>query len=116
MLKCLLWVITLCLLIINLGCNKLWPLPLPDNTASPQSQTQPLNEPYATKAPQGLISLPLPLSPFFKATPADITQIERNTVDLINEDRRKAGLDLVIWDETAAEAARQHVLEEAESD
>jgi len=107
----MLWVITLSLLILNLGCSKLWPIPLLEDTATPQAPSQ--NEPNAAKAPRGLIGLPLPLSPFSKATPADITHIERTVVDLINEDRRKAGLDLVTWDETAAKSARQHVLEEA---
>lgn len=110
MLKRLLWICTLCLLILNLGCNKLWPLP---DTAPALPQSTPQNEPNASKAPQGLISLPLPLSPFAKATPADITEIERTVVDLINEDRRKAGLSSVSWDETAAQSAREHVLEEA---
>lgn len=111
--KRLLWIITLSLLTLNLGCNKLWPIPLPNDTVPPQSQSQ--NEPNAAKAPQGLVGLPLPLSSFSKATPADITQLELVVVDLINEDRRKAGLGLVIWDETAAQSARQHVLEEANS-
>ena len=114
MLKRLLWVITtLSLLISNLGCNKIWPLPFPDNISPPQPQAQ--NEPNATKTPQGLIGLPLPLPPFFKADTADINQSERIMVDLINEDRRKAGLDSVTWDETAAKSARQHVQEEADN-
>jgi uncharacterized protein YkwD len=106
--KHMLWVITLILLILNLGCNKIWPLP--DINLPSYLQSQPHN---AEDAPQGLIDLPLPLSPFSKASPADITQVERVVVDLINEDRRKAGLTLVTWDETAAKAARQHVSEEA---
>ena len=65
----MLWVITLNLLILNLGCNKLWSLPLPNDTVPPQSQPQPQNEPNATKAPQGLIGLPLPLSPFSNPKP-----------------------------------------------
>ncbi|HWQ43306.1 MAG TPA: CAP domain-containing protein [Desulfosporosinus sp.] len=115
MIKRLLWLITLGLLISNLGCNKFWPPPFPDNTSPPQSQPQSPNEPKTTKTLQGLISLPLPLSPFFKAETADITQIEQIMVDLINEDRRKAGLGLVTWDETAAKSARQHVQEEADN-
>ena len=123
MFKRLLWVITLSLLILNLGCNKIWTLPFPNDTAPPQSQSQPQpqpqpqpqNQPEAAKAPQGLIGLPLPLSTIANATSADITEIERIVVDLINEDRRKAGLSLVTWDETAAKAARQHVQEEADN-
>jgi len=111
--KHLLWVITLSLLISDLGCNKLWPITLPNGTTPPQSQPQ--NEPSASKAPQGLINLPLPLFPFSKTTPADITQLERSVVDLINNDRLKAGLESVAWDETAAKSARQHVLEEADN-
>ena len=125
----LITLITLSLLTFNLSCNKLWSLPLPDAIAhllsqfqtqsqspsesEPQSQSQPENAPNAAKAPQGLIGLPLPLSPFAKATPEDIAQIERTVLDLINEDRLKAGLTPVTWDETAAKAARQHVSEEA---
>ena len=111
MLKRLLWLITLCLFISNLGCNKFWPLPFPNNISQPQSQT----EPNTTKTAQAFISLPLPLSPFFKAKSTDITQIERIMLDLINEDRRKAGLGLVTWDATAAKSARQHVQEEADN-
>ena len=116
MFKRLLWIITLSLLILTFGCNKLWSLsPLPNETDTTQPQSKPQNQPNAANAPQGLIGLPLPLFPFSKATPAEINQVEHVVVDLINEDRRKAGLDLVIWDETAAKSARQHVLEEANS-
>lgn len=109
--KHMLWVIALTLLILNLGCNKIWPLP--DNNIPSILLPQPQNEPNAAESPQGLIDLPLPRSPFSKAAPADITQVERVVVDLINEDRRKAGLPLVTWDETAAKSARQHVSIEA---
>ena len=115
MLKRLLWIIAFSLLISNLGCNKLWNLPLPDSIARLQAQSQNPNEPNTAKQPQGLIGLALPLSPFSKATPTDITQLERTVVDLINEDRRKAGLVLVTWDETAAKSARQHVSSEADN-
>ena len=104
--KHILWIITFSLLILNLGCNKIWPLPdinLPSH----------LQPPNAAETRQGLFGLPLPLTPLSKAAPADITQVERVVVDLINEDRRKAGLPLVKWDETAAKAARQHVTDEA---
>jgi len=94
-----------------LGCHKIWPLP--DNNTP--SLLQPQNKSNAVEALQGLIGLPLPLSSFSKASPVDIAQVEQVMVDLINEDRRQAGLSLVIWDETAAQAARQHVLEEANS-
>jgi uncharacterized protein YkwD len=93
--KRLLWIITFSLLILNSGCNKIASMP------------------NAAEIRQGLINLPLPLSPSSKAASTDITQIERVVVDLINEDRRKAGLTQVTWDETAAKAARQHVSDEA---
>lgn len=111
------WVIVSCLLILNSGCNKIWslPLPLPNANTPPQPQSQPQSPetPNTNKTSQGLIGLPLPLSPFAKATPTDITQLEHYVVDLINEDRRQANLPSVTWDETAAKSARQHVLEEA---
>ncbi|MHB8074200.1 CAP domain-containing protein [Desulfosporosinus fructosivorans] len=107
--KHILWVISLNLLILNLGCNKLWPIP--NNDTPSQAQTQ--NEPNVAQTPQGLIGLPLPLSSISKATQADITQVEQIVVELINEDRRQVGLPSVNWDETAAKSARQHVLEEA---
>jgi len=110
MLKHMLWVITLTFLTLTMGCNKIWSLP--DNVSS-QRQSQPQNGPNAAEAPQGLIGLPMPLSPFSKASPADITQVERVVVDLINENRRKAGLSLLTWDETAAKSAREHVSIEA---
>ena len=111
MFKRLLWVITLSLLILDLGCNKLWSLPLLNGTVPPQAQPQ--NKINAADALQGLIGLPLPVPPLSSATTVDITQVEQVVVDLINEDRRKAGLSLVKWDDTAAESARQHVSAEA---
>ena len=112
-----LWVITLNLLVLTVGCSKIWPLS-DNNTLSnlqsqSQSQSQSQNKPTAAETLQGLIGLPLPLPPFSKAVPTDITQVEQVVVDLINEDRRKAGLPLVAWDETAANSARQHVASEA---
>ncbi len=111
--KPIFWIITLSLLILNLGCNKIWPLP--DNNTPSLLQPQTQNESNAVESLQGLIGLPLLLSSFSKATSADITQVEQIVVDLINKDRRQAGLSLVKWDETAAKSARQHVLEEANS-
>ncbi|HZK53959.1 MAG TPA: CAP domain-containing protein [Desulfosporosinus sp.] len=93
--KHILWIIAFSLLILNLGCNKIVSLP------------------NAAEIRQGLVDLPLPLSPSSKTTPDDMTQIERVVVDLINEDRLKAGLPQVKWDETAAKAARQQVSDEA---
>lgn len=111
--KRFLWICAFCLLIVSLGCSRLWP-PLTMNTPEETSQAIPTpNGPNASEAPQALIRLPLPLSPFAKVTSTDISQIERNVVTLINEDRRKAGLSPVTWDETAANAARKHVEEEA---
>ncbi len=93
--KHILWIISFSLLFLNLGCNKIVTLP------------------NAAEIRQGLINLPLPIPPSAKAAQSDITQVERVVVDLINEDRRKAGLPSVKWDETAAKAARQHVTDEA---
>ena len=45
----------------------------------------------------------------------NILQVEHHVVDLINQDRQKHGLAPVVWDETAAKAARQHVQEEADN-
>lgn len=109
--KHIFWVITLNLLILNLGCSKLWPLP--EKNAPAILQSQPQNESNAANEPQGIIGLPLPLSLTSKVTPAEITQIELIVMDLINEDRRQAGLPSVKWDETAAKAARQQVSAEA---
>jgi len=111
--KHLLWLITFNLIILTLGCNKIWPLP--DNKVPSRLQSQPQSGPNAAEDQQGIIGLPLPISPFSKASSSDITQVERAVVDLINEDRRKAGLPLVTWDETAANSARQHVSLEANS-
>ena len=93
--KHIFWIITFSLITLNLGCNKIAPLP------------------NAAEIRQGLINLPLPLSPSAKVAPDDINQVEKIVVELINEDRRKAGLSLVKWDETAAKAAREHVSDEA---
>jgi uncharacterized protein YkwD len=108
--KYILLLITIALLIFNQGCNRLWPF---ENNIPPLFQSQSQNNTNAAKSSQSLIKLPLPHFPFSKATPADIAQVERIVVDLINNDRLQAGLSLVTWDETAAKSARQHVSEEA---
>lgn len=64
--------------------------------------------------PQFNLKWSLPVLPSGKATPADIAEIERKVVALINQDRAQAGLPAVVWDETAAKAARAHVQEEAD--
>jgi uncharacterized protein YkwD len=61
-----------------------------------------------------IVTRALPLLPSQRATPEEIKEIETKVVDLINLDRQKNGLKLVVWDETAANAARQHVQEEAD--
>jgi uncharacterized protein YkwD len=62
-----------------------------------------------------IITRSLPLIPTKKATSEEIREIEKKVVDLINLDRQKNGLKPVSWDETAANAARQHVQEEADN-
>lgn len=56
----------------------------------------------------------LPLIPTKKATSEEIREVEKKVVELINIDRQKHGLKPVVWDETAANAARKHVQEEAD--
>lgn len=47
-------------------------------------------------------------------TAAQLAEVEKKVVDLINQDRKQQGLNAVVWDETAAQAARVHVQEEAD--
>lgn len=60
--------------------------------------------------PKVIINQPLP-SKSKKLSLEDINKVEHAVLDLINQDRQKNGLSPVIWDETAANAARQHVQE-----
>jgi hypothetical protein len=46
---------------------------------------------------------------------AEIDQVERLVLDLINQDRQINGLSELVWDEIAAQAASQHVQEEADN-
>jgi uncharacterized protein YkwD len=62
--------------------------------------------------PKVIINQPLPLKSI-KLSSEDINKVEHVVLNLINQDRQKNGLSPVIWDETAANAARQHVQEEA---
>jgi Uncharacterized protein with SCP/PR1 domains len=64
--------------------------------------------------PKVIINQPLP-SKAKKLSLEDINKVEHAVLDLINQDRQKNGLSPVIWDETAANAARQHVQEEADN-
>ncbi|MHB8126660.1 MAG: CAP domain-containing protein [Desulfitobacteriaceae bacterium] len=50
-----------------------------------------------------------------KLSSEDINKVEHLVLDLINQDRLKNGVSPVIWDETAAKTARQHVQEEADN-
>lgn len=54
------------------------------------------------------------LLPQENATNEEIAEVEKMVVDLINEDRQAHGLKPVEWDQTAADAARKHVQEEAD--
>lgn len=107
MFKRLIWIISISLIFFTLGCHKFFSSPEPSNT-------QPQVGSNSEKSSSGLVGLPLPLASLLKVTQADISELEKGVVLLINEDRRKAGLSPVVWDETAANAARQHVQEEAD--
>lgn len=109
MFRLMLRVTTICLLIITLGCNKAWSIPENNILSRLQAQSQNVIQ----ESVQGLVNLPLPKFLLSPATPEDIEQIEREVVELINEDRLQASLSPVQWDETAAEAARRQVYDEA---
>lgn len=64
--------------------------------------------------PKVIINQPLP-SKSKELSSEQIKEVEHLVLDLINLDRQKNGLSPVIWDETAANAARQHVQEEADN-
>lgn len=72
-------------------------------------------ERVGASAPQALIKLPLPAGLSGTADQAEIVAVEHEVLGLINQDRKAAGLHPVVWDETAARAARQHVQEEADN-
>lgn len=93
------------ILLVSVGCA---PFPqLPEQIS--QQVTQKIEQ--QTKQ---LITRSLSLVPIQKATSEEIGEIEREVVELINQDRQKSGLKPVSWDQTAADAARQHVQEEAD--
>ena len=73
-------------------------------------------QPEGRKASERQLALKwsLPTLPGGKASSSDIAEIEKKVLALINQDRANAGLPPVVWDETAAKAARTHVQEEAD--
>ncbi|MDA8440943.1 MAG: CAP domain-containing protein [Peptococcaceae bacterium] len=90
---------------------------------------QPSNEP--TQRPQPPASVPAKSTPPVSSSPAgtttqenspgsqlsaaEIAQVEQMVLALVNQDREKQGLRPVVWDETAAVAAAQHVQEEVDN-
>lgn len=84
------------------------------STAKPQSKPKAKPLAAAPTTPKPIIAVPLPPTPDITASSADIAQVEKLVVDLVNRDRKKFGLPPVSWDETAARAARQHVQEETD--
>lgn len=94
--------ITLGFLFLTTGCAQL-----------PQQISNQITQEIKEQTHQ-IITRTLPLAPQKKATAEDIAEVEKTMVDLINQDRRKNGLKPVVWDQTAADAAREHVQEEAD--
>lgn len=74
----------------------------------PPEQPKPAPGSSVVKMPPPPVSGP-------KVSAAEIAQIERYVVELVNQDRQRAGLQPVSWDETASRAARRHVQEEADN-
>lgn len=79
----------------------------------PEQLTQQITQEIKQQTQQ-IVTRSLPLLPIKKATSEEIGEIEREVVELINQDRQKSGLKPVIWDQTAADEARKHVQEEAD--
>ncbi|KLU60067.1 cysteine-rich secretory protein family protein [Peptococcaceae bacterium CEB3] len=80
-----------------------------------QKVLQPPLEHPGSSAPRVLFNLPLSLGPASSVSQTQITAVEHKVLALINQERQAAGLRPVVWDETAARAARQHVQEEADN-
>lgn len=79
----------------------------------PEQLTQQITQEIKQQTQQ-IITRSIPLLPAKKATSEEIGEIEKKVVELINQDRQKSGLKPVIWDQIAADAARDHVQEEAD--
>lgn len=92
------------------GCSKTWTLP--ENTVLSRLQVQ--LQGNTQQLTQGFSGLPFSSATSSPATLEDIAAIEQYVLELINEDRRQAGLEPVVWDETAAQAAYQQVSDEVE--
>ncbi len=92
------------------------PPPAQSTVKAPQPAPKPKPKPATTApaTPKAVVNLPVPPKPQYGVSAADIVQVEHMVVDLVNQDRQKAGLTPVTWDETAARAAVQHVQEEAD--
>ncbi len=79
----------------------------------PEQVTQQVTQKLEQETKQ-LVTRSLSLIPTKKVTAEEIGEIEKEVVNLINQDRQKNGLKPVVWDQTAANAARKHVQEEAD--
>ncbi|HWJ03841.1 MAG TPA: CAP domain-containing protein [Verrucomicrobiae bacterium] len=81
--------------------------------AKPQAQPKAKPKASAPSTPQAVVTAPIPPAPAASVTSAEIAEVEKMVLNLVNQDRRKYGLSEVVWDETAARAARQQVQDEA---
>lgn len=110
-------ILLLSLVLLDPSFDRLWqPIDRFLGLSQTSRQTAQLpSQPQGRKAsePQLALKWTLPTFPGGKASAAEIAEVERKVVALINQDRTQAGLPAVVWDETAATAARAHVLEEA---
>lgn len=79
----------------------------------PERITQQVTQKFEQEKKQ-LVTRSLSLIPSKKVTAEEIREIEKEVVELINQDRQKNGLNSIVWDQTAADAARMHVQEEAD--
>lgn len=99
------YVVAIFCLVLLTGCASVQQLP--------EQLTQQVTRKLEQETKQ-LITRSLSLIPIKKATAEELSEIEKEVVDLINQDRQKNGLKPVVWDQTAADAARKHVQEEAD--
>ncbi|MDI6878737.1 MAG: CAP domain-containing protein [Desulfitobacteriaceae bacterium] len=111
-------ILLLSLILLDPSFNSLWQR-LEDFVGMPQPGQQLVQLPTQSEVkkasePQLALKWSMPTLPGGKASATEIAEVERKVVELINQDRAAAGLSAVVWDETAAKAARTHVQEEAD--
>lgn len=99
--------------LLSQGCAS-WSSEIPGKLQAQLDQLPQLITNELKESVNSIDSLPLPTQAGLKLSETQIGEVEKKILAQINQDRSQQGLKPVVWDETAAQAARAHVQEEAD--